>query len=431
MSEEKKSKQLTMKARILILILCPLIVIACCSVAIVLTVSTIVDEKYDFSTEEAETFEAPEASEAPAALMTFISDVCEDTEIYVNRSVDVSLSDFDGNITDGQKSILGYLAGDISGKIGGFYDTENVDYGEEPECVNIGEFVPYVRESSAELNENGDRICYTLSLDTGSNPISDKYRKLDDSAAEQVAAGSTEACLIENIKADMTELTVYGESDKEGRMTYLYVERRYDVKADVVFRDDLDELGTQNLSLVYTVREKKSLTYAGISIKQDNISLEGNGFQTLGISANVSENCGPDDYRLTFTSSDESILKADQNGMIEAVSISDKPVTVTATLEYLGHTYTDTCTVYVCVPVEGISVKPRKSTVSVGETFFLEAKLDPKDATIKGIIWRSEDSTICNVNANGSITALRKGETRIIAISEDGHYMSAAEITVG
>ena len=89
------------------------------------------------------------------------------------------------------------------------------------------------------------------------------------------------------------------------------------------------------------------IAFAGISITQDVIKIHGNGYDNLSITANVDENASQDEFSLEFISSDTSVCTVDKNGTVEAVKTSDKPVTVTVTLKYLGKTYTDSCLVYV------------------------------------------------------------------------------------
>ena len=52
-------------------------------------------------------------------------------------------------------------------------------------------------------------------------------------------------------------------------------------------------------------------------------------------------------YSVRFISSDESIATVDEMGYVKGVKASEKPVTITVELEYLGEKFTDECTVYV------------------------------------------------------------------------------------
>lgn len=432
MEEEKFGKQYSFKAKIAILLICPLVIIAICSVVIVITVGTIVDDVYDFGISESEVPVVPEGNEAiGASFKKLVCEAASTADVRIEKGIDISISDIDGNMTDKQKSLLEYFASGICDSVKSSYNTEAVEYGSSPECVNPGDFTSFISEASAELNEEGTVISYTVSLSPGDNAFTAGFRSKDDKAASDAVSKSTSTCRIEGISAENTETTIFGESDKKDRLTAVSVERKYKVKADVSFLDELKGLGNQQISFICTVKEKQSVKYAGVSIKQEKISLTHNGFETLSISANIAEDAGEDDFTLEFTSSDPGVVKVDPNGMVEAVSESKEPVTVTAILTYLGNTYTDSCTVTVGIPVEGISVKPRKAEIKVGETAGFKAVLDPGNATNDGIIWISEDESICTVDENGNATGKAPGKTRIIAVSEDGYFMSASDITVG
>ena len=53
------------------------------------------------------------------------------------------------------------------------------------------------------------------------------------------------------------------------------------------------------------------------------------------------------DYKVSFTSSDSSVVTVDEMGYIKGIKSSNSPVTITVTLEYLGEKFTDECTVNV------------------------------------------------------------------------------------
>ena len=60
----------------------------------------------------------------------------------------------------------------------------------------------------------------------------------------------------------------------------------------------------------------------------------------------------------------------------------------------------------------------------------LSAKLKPDNATVKDIIWLSEDESIATVDENGNVTAESIGSVKIIAVSKDGFLRDSCEVTV-
>ena len=120
----------------------------------------------------------------------------------------------------------------------------------------------------------------------------------------------------------------------------------------------------------------------------------------------------------------------DEKGYVRGRKISEKPVTITATVTYLGNTYSDTCTVYVRKPVDGIETIPEKAELKVGEQIVLTAKVSPEKATIKDVLWFTEDESIAVVDEKGTVTATGVGTVKVYGISRDGWFRSSCNLTV-
>lgn len=70
--------------------------------------------------------------------------------------------------------------------------------------------------------------------------------------------------------------------------------------------------------------------------------------------------------------------------------------------------------------VESITVTPASLSLKVGETGNLSASVSPKDADDTSVEWRSADTSVAFVNAQGRVTAAAAGETEIYCASKDG-----------
>ena len=198
----------------------------------------------------------------------------------------------------------------------------------------------------------------------------------------------------------------------------------------MTFIGDLSALGTKTLAFDCTLTSRYDIAWAGITIGQSRISLDKTGYQALNLTVNKAADAPADSYSLTFVSSDESIATVDEQGVVEAVALSDKKVTVTATLEYLGKTYTDSCEVLVIIQPESVKMHSKAQTLQIGETTQLSASVEPEKASIKTIIWYSPDESVATVDENGVVTAVGEGKVQIIAVSEIGTYMAGCNITV-
>lgn len=67
------------------------------------------------------------------------------------------------------------------------------------------------------------------------------------------------------------------------------------------------------------------------------------------------------------------------------------------------------------ISVESVSVNPGTYSLEVGQTYTLTATVSPSNADNNDILWTSEDKSIATVDANGTVTAVGAGSTRITA----------------
>ncbi len=124
------------------------------------------------------------------------------------------------------------------------------------------------------------------------------------------------------------------------------------------------------------------------------------------------------DKSVVWTSSNESIVTVDQNGLVTAIKQGIAIVTATA-----SNGAKDICTVTVvpaAIGVESISLNRDDLELEIEETFGLIATILPDDATDKSVTWRSSDFTIATVNENGVVTGVSAGTATIYASSSNG-----------
>lgn len=134
---------------------------------------------------------------------------------------------------------------------------------------------------------------------------------------------------------------VYDELD------YIEFARTYEITAYVEFTGDYSSLGEAQITFNYTVKFKYDFTWYGARFTQEADYMNPGNSQTLPVSVIVADTATSDDYKLTFTSSDENIATVDTDGIITAENSSDTTAVITVTLEYRGVTYTDTINITV------------------------------------------------------------------------------------
>lgn len=421
MAENKGINALPMKVKIALLALCPLLIIALCSGTIILYAGNLVEEGVYTPSEEELVYlsVAPESNEdrlqAANALLTAAQKSGE-TQITAETAVD--LHDLTSDLSEAQQNLLVFAAGSIESGMAAMAENKGLAYGETADL-----FAPLVADA-VELTQESNAFYYNA--ETG-NTFEQQDNKLFAQTEETFASVLTVDSKQIDLTESKTELVLDPVADRLQNVTFT---RTYHMEYTVTFTGELADLGTKALSFDCTLTSRYNITWAGIAIRQNRISLDKSGYQALDLTVNKAEDAPEDSYKLTFTSSDENVATVDEKGLVEAVALSDKPVTVTATLEYLGKTYTDSCEVLVIVPPESVKMESKAQTLQIGETTQLSASVQPEKASIKTMIWFSPDESVATVDENGVVTAVGEGKVQIIAVSEIGTYMAGCNITV-
>lgn len=82
------------------------------------------------------------------------------------------------------------------------------------------------------------------------------------------------------------------------------------------------------------------------------------------------------------------------------------------------------------VPATGISLDKEAATIVGAKSTKLAATVVPESASNKSVMWASSDEAVATVGADGTVTAIRKGEATITATTADGKHAATCAITV-
>ena len=146
----------------------------------------------------------------------------------------------------------------------------------------------------------------------------------------------------------------------------------------------------------------------GLAINQDDFTMARGEKDTLTVSATPEAALAG--KTVTWSSTDDSVVKVDQEGNIEAVGVGT--ATITASCEE----FSDSVTITVNAPLTGISLDKQEVTIKKGDTVKLEVIYNPDDTSdSKEVTWTSSDDTVASVDDNGLVTALKDGTTTITA----------------
>ena len=81
-------------------------------------------------------------------------------------------------------------------------------------------------------------------------------------------------------------------------------------------------------------------------------------------------------------------------------------------------------------PVKDVTLDKNNMTMEIGDSIQLIATIEPNDATVIGISWKSSDENVVKVE-NGVVTAVGFGDAVITVTSDDGGCFAKCNITVG
>ncbi len=154
-------------------------------------------------------------------------------------------------------------------------------------------------------------------------------------------------------------------------------------------------------SISLDVGKRKQLTY---TIKPSNVSMKS----------------------VTWKTSDKSIVKISQKGIILAVSRGTATITATSA----DGNVMARCRVTVNQPVTGVEIKAEKTSVRIGSEITLTPVIKPSNATIKSVFWTSSDPSVATVSKDGVVKGVKKGTAEITCTTASGMLTAKIKITV-
>ena len=346
-TEKNTKNALSMKAKVAMLICIPLVVIVICSVVIVVTVhkmeNTPGSDKPQPTAQPVMT--APKSDEdASVQANELLSSILNNTDAQTVCSTSVSVDIVNSNLSESGKHLLDFAAEKMGGAIAaGFYNDENYSssYGSANKLTD-GILPAKNAKVTFAKDENG-AFSYILPPAEGFDGL---FAPSDETMAGCAAEKIMEFYSADECRAKVNKDAVWVSLTADpmtGKLDSVAKIRTFTAEVSLSFQDG----ETTKITAQITVTGTIAVSFAGIEIEQDIIEIHKNGYEELAVKANVDENASQEDFTVSFVSSDPSVCTVSDNGMIEAVSVSDSPVTVTVTLVYLGKTYTDSCLVYV------------------------------------------------------------------------------------
>ena len=134
--------------------------------------------------------------------------------------------------------------------------------------------------------------------------------------------------------------------------------------------------------------------------------------------------------KLKYTSSDTKVAEVSASGLVTAKSEGEAKIRAAATD---GSDEYAVCYVTVTgkAKVTGITLDRTSAEVKRGEKLTLNVTASPSYASNKKVVWKSANTKIATVDANGSVTAKAPGRTKItVTSSENSSYQASCTVTV-
>lgn len=373
------------------------------------------------------------------------------TATYETKTYEVAFYDKDGNVVDVQTIDYDGVAkmAELPEEDGVIYYDWNIT---EEDLMNIKEplaILPlyefeettenpvasvtsgaYASQQTVELScETEDAIIfYTLDgTDPSDNPDAIMYEE-----PITIDATSTLTYYATSINRNDSELceelyVINGEghlvtvnSTLEDGFTYEFI---INSMSDIVLDDFNDEIG-------YTA---EGFYYDAECIQKANLNND-EFAELVTLYVNYSINS----YNVTFLDTDGTVLSKETiefGGSATPPEMSDR-----GTLIFLGWSGGD----YECVTedMEVIAIYKEESeivkltlnrntyTMDEGDTFQINATIEPVDKTDLVLVWISTDESVATVDETGFVTAVGSGTATIYAVTEDDSAIAACEITV-
>ncbi len=191
------------------------------------------------------------------------------------------------------------------------------------------------------------------------------------------------------------------------------------------------EDGNKTAKCVITVTNDASSSVAvtGVSLNKSDFTLE------KGVSEKIEALIVPGDatnQNVSWSSSNPSAASVSQDGIVTAVSVG----TAVITARTADGGKEASCKVTVTerdaktVAVTGVSLNTLNAALSCGEVGSLTAAIEPADATIRNVFWKSSDQEIVFVSSEGSLLARKEGTVTITVTTADGSYKAECTVTV-
>ncbi|MBQ7540977.1 MAG: hypothetical protein IJT44_01645 [Clostridia bacterium] len=262
---------------------------------------------------------------------------------------------FDGEwqtpFSDADNEVLRFFAGSAENEIGAFYpsvsDTLMTQAQDAPSPLTDAAVLSFELQQEEGRDRREDP--YVIELTRDAAPI-DTDRMAHSGVFSAIAEKIASVAEIETIAIDALGVRErYRLDHARDQLLSAELRHEYRIRVRVRLTSPLAEPSkTVEIELPYTTVQHVAFRYYGVRFTGGGVVARTGS--KLGLDAEVTVRDGdtePEDYVLRFTSSAPDVLAFDETHVMTPLKDCADPITVTITMEYAGHTYTDETTVYI------------------------------------------------------------------------------------
>lgn len=279
----------------------------------------------------------------------------DNAEVSIHTDVradgEIGLDGFSGS--DADKAVYNRVYKQSADVIGSYYPKEeNVKVSEAADIPQLGFEKTDVLDFNAEqgyINDRGeteDGRYYFITFEIDPKSV-DTEKML---GTEVFKNSAEELSTVAEIKTAEIEAEKFFAEFKVDRFTDNIVSaqftRRFNVKLGLSSTQTVRDMPL-NLQLPYETVQHVDFMHYGLLFTERQIAVKPKDMKALPLEVWVNAETAKEDYSLTFDVSDDGVLSIDGDGVMTVTGGDEELVTVTATLEYGGKTYTDKLNVYV------------------------------------------------------------------------------------
>ena len=170
----------------------------------------------------------------------------------------------------------------------------------------------------------------------------------------------------------------------------------------------------------YTCRVTVVQPVTSVRLNRTSAAIKNGNTLSLGATAGPAS---ANNRGIAWRSSNARVATVNANGTVRAVGKGTAVITATAKD---GSGRSASCRVTVTQPVTGVRLNRTSASMNKGDSMALGATASPSNADNKAVTWKSSNTNVATVNANGAVRAVGKGTVTITAVARDSNGKAAS-----